>query len=951
MLRAVDRAIVGRHVSETGLNSPREADPTVRNDFDAAAAGFARAAALAQREVGRALFAGRQTATAEPELIAGRYQLGERLGAGAQGSVWRAFDGRLRRDVAVKTSHVDRSADVGQAQAWLRHEAKMLGRVPHPNVVAVFDIGIESGAKFGAESEGLVMFAVLEFVRGRTLSAWLAERVRTTAEINSLFRDVAAGLQAAHDAGLVHCDVKPSNIMVGAAGVAKLGDFGLAHAQRLMRARGDAHTTESHSQTDVGAAASTTAGPFGGTPNYMPPEQFTQQRVDARADQYALAATWFEALFGSAPHRGSNVLQLEEAKQRGAPRRPSDALSESAYAALVRGLSPDPADRYSSVAEFASAVAIGHRGRRAALVLGAAAGIVLVGLAATASSPRPGCSAEDLSDRVPKEIVSDVARGASMYEQQIAQRIATLWGAQSQARLEVRREVCQAKLPDPTAIACLDAVDRLTEQSVEPFEIRGHRQLEHALSVILALPDPRSCLDALPSEQAERLGAATEEEMIGVRQALSRASDLGTDVRPEDVIAMLDTIDRTSMSASVFANEIDLQRASALDELGRFEEAERIYGDVWNRSASGNSSLDATRAANGLARVVGYSQGRVEEGHSWIRHARSQLARFGDAPAYEAELLSVSATIYSYEGKHATAVVEVDRAVELGRANDLSEEMTMSWVQNAATMRMLAGDLDAAEINLREVLAWLEAEQGPTHPDVAQVLTTLAFLERKRDNDVAAASLLDRALQIYEVQPNRLELQIAKVETSRAALALDRRQFAAALESLGRADEIRIRLLPPEHPDLAAGVLMRLGALLDAGEIAKADALAQRSRDQLSAILRSESEAALQLEHTLSRIDALAGRPARALERLTAAIEVAQQRGKDSDMLARWCQQAGSLAGVVGDLDGATAWLDRAQRHFDAGKRPSDLGRGIDMLREVTTKALAARAADRSRGR
>ena len=171
------------------------------------------------------------------------------------------------------------------------------------------------------------------------------------------------------------------------------------------------------------------------------------------------------------------------------------------------------------------------------------------------------------------------------------------------------------------------------------------------------------------------------------------------------------------------------------------------------------------------------------------------------------------------------------------------------------------------------------------------------------------------------------------------------------LESLGRADEIRIRLLPPEHPDLAAGVLMRLGALLDAGEIAKADALAQRSRDQLSAILRSESEAALQLEHTLSRIDALAGRPARALERLTAAIEVAQQRGKDSDMLARWCQQAGSLAGVVGDLDGATAWLDRAQRHFDAGKRPSDLGRGIDMLREVTTKALAARAADRSRGR
>jgi tetratricopeptide (TPR) repeat protein/predicted Ser/Thr protein kinase len=188
----------------------------------------------------------------------GRYVLLARLGAGGMGVVYSAYDPELDRRVAVKVLRRTRTGD------RLRDEARAIAKLAHPNVIAVHDVG---------EADGEV-FVAMEQVEGATVRDWL-RAPRTTAEIVDVFVQAGRGLAAAHAAGIVHRDVKPSNIIVGADGRARVLDFGLAH-------------------TDVDASEGTIAG----TPAYMAPEQRRAERTDARADQFAFAVALAEALFG-----------------------------------------------------------------------------------------------------------------------------------------------------------------------------------------------------------------------------------------------------------------------------------------------------------------------------------------------------------------------------------------------------------------------------------------------------------------------------------------------------------------------------------------------------------------------------------------------------------------------------------------------------------------------------
>jgi|GEM_PF-3413536 len=213
----------------------------------------------------------------------GRYVLLARLGAGGMGVVYSAFDPELDRRVAVKVLRRTRAGD------QLREEARAIAKLAHPNVIAVHDVG---------EADGEV-FVAMEHVEGQTVREWLrtqragasgassasgstgastgssASTARSSSEILDVFVQAGRGLAAAHRAGLVHRDVKPSNIIVGSDGRARVLDFGLAR-----------------SEAEEGVIA--------GTPAYMAPEQKRGAKIDARADQYAFAVALSEALFGDA---------------------------------------------------------------------------------------------------------------------------------------------------------------------------------------------------------------------------------------------------------------------------------------------------------------------------------------------------------------------------------------------------------------------------------------------------------------------------------------------------------------------------------------------------------------------------------------------------------------------------------------------------------------------------
>ncbi|MDB5220048.1 MAG: Serine/threonine protein kinase [Myxococcaceae bacterium] len=247
-----------------------------------------------------------------------RYVIEAAIGEGGMGEVYRAFDDKLRRKVALKVLHPDLA--VPDAAARLVREARAAAAFAHPNTIAIYDLG---------EIDGTV-FLVMELISGAPLRAYIGDpSVPATKKLRWLV-DIARGLGAAHKAGLVHRDVKPANVMVSDDGVVKVLDFGLAKPVEAASLN-----------TDVGLVV--------GTPRYMAPELFTGIRADARSDQYAFGVTAYELLAGV--HPGSPMGAVPAALDTLVPE-----LGPTVARIIGRTLSRDPADRFASMNEVATAL-------------------------------------------------------------------------------------------------------------------------------------------------------------------------------------------------------------------------------------------------------------------------------------------------------------------------------------------------------------------------------------------------------------------------------------------------------------------------------------------------------------------------------------------------------------------------------------------------------------------
>jgi hypothetical protein len=266
----------------------------------------------------------------------GPYEAVERLGRGARGEVWRAHDPRLGRDVAIKLLLETRSSP--GALRELEREARTASALSHPNIVTVLDVALESSPPF----------LVLELVAGRTLASLVEAGPLPVPRALDLAAQVAAGLAAAHEAGLVHRDVKPANVLVTREGHAKILDFGLAVLASPVVAAPDDATIPGPTGTVPGSAV--------GTPAYMSPEQAEGRHVDFRADQFALGAILFELLTGRrAFARGSLVDTLAAVvreEPEPVPRLP-DPLDAPVRWVLARCLAKDPASRYAATRDLA----------------------------------------------------------------------------------------------------------------------------------------------------------------------------------------------------------------------------------------------------------------------------------------------------------------------------------------------------------------------------------------------------------------------------------------------------------------------------------------------------------------------------------------------------------------------------------------------------------------------
>jgi serine/threonine protein kinase len=266
----------------------------------------------------------------EQTVLFGRYRLLERAGAGGSAQVWRAIDEETGDDVAVKRLHPVVFADP-IARRRLEGESRALEALESPNIVRIRD-------SYVTDDEAAL---VLDYVPGSSLADHLALNGKlTVGETVAVVRDIAAALMAAHLAGVIHRDVKPSNIILSTDRRALLTDFGVARQETEDTLHGSATEVTGH-------------GFVVGSLRYMAPEQLRGEPATPASDQYGLAAVACQALTGSPPFDGATPVAIADAQAAGPPMLPG--VEPPLAEAIRRGLAIDPAARFPDVAGFAAA--------------------------------------------------------------------------------------------------------------------------------------------------------------------------------------------------------------------------------------------------------------------------------------------------------------------------------------------------------------------------------------------------------------------------------------------------------------------------------------------------------------------------------------------------------------------------------------------------------------------
>ncbi len=267
-----------------------------------------------------------------------RYALRHELGRGGMAAVYLAYDAVLDRSVAVKLLHPELSHDPS-FRARFRREAQTVAKLNHPNIVSVFDSGEE------VVDGRHVHYIVMEYVEGQSLRDLLhtgpAGRAMSTQEALDLTSEILLALQASHEMGLVHRDVKPANVMVTRRGAVKVMDFGIARALQ----------SSSTSMTQTGAIV--------GTPQYLSPEQALGREVDTRSDLYSVGCLLFELVTGLVPFDGDSALTIAYAHVQEVPRAPSalnPSVSPAVDGVVHRAMQKDPAARFPDASSMMRAI-------------------------------------------------------------------------------------------------------------------------------------------------------------------------------------------------------------------------------------------------------------------------------------------------------------------------------------------------------------------------------------------------------------------------------------------------------------------------------------------------------------------------------------------------------------------------------------------------------------------
>jgi len=839
----------------------------------------------------------------EPSAVAHFDVLG-RLGSGGMGVVYRARDRILGREVALKLVRPEHAGDAQARQRFLR-EARAAAVLSHPGIATVF----EASAEGDAEPR---LFIAQELVPGEPLSERVRRGPLPVAEALLLGVQLAEALGEAHDHGIVHRDVKPSNLMLTPEGRLKVLDFGLA---RLRAWVADVPTSELEAET----WSRTAPGLIVGTPAYMAPEQIAGDAIEATADVYAAGCVLYELLTGRPPHVGASTAEVLRRSLTETPRpvaqlRPD--VPPGLAAVVARALAREPGERFSNGRALAHALReaesrpagvprprapLGPTVRRAALAIALVAAVGVSAWLALGRGARPALAFRErdfvlVADAVngTGEPVFDLALKSAIETDLRQSRYVNVYDA-----AQVQNTLRMMRLPPDTRLDERVGRDLCRRAGVRALVVPRILRAGEAYQVGAALVEPST------GRVVEEVQASAQ----GREQVLLKAIDRLTRELRERLGESLDSIARTDppftqyTTSSLEALEV-LAVAARAATRGEFAKAERSYGEALRH----DPKFAAARASRGVLLIQ--FLGRPEEG-------KAELARalLDSDEGSKREHLHIRALNKQFVEGDLPGALEDNRFI-----SELYPDMMQPYNNSGRVLETLG--------RFREAAAMYERAHEKD-PNATVPLWNEYFLQVSRLRDPAGTERVARAL--VALQPDYanaahtlawsfvMQRRFAEAEEGmRATLKLDpenpyalpnlahlllRRGAAAeAVAVYRRLDQVGAearKQMSTDHDALCFGLALRAaGQEAEAVSVMRAAAEAMRARAGRKAMDPVD-------EVTLAALLAGAGRTAEARARLAHVEKPGEPKGETAAWLAR-------AYATLGETDRAAALYERA---------------------------------------
>ncbi len=718
-----------------------------------------------------------------------RYEQLERIGHGGMGVVYRALDPLLKRPVAIKVLH-----PTAGDQRRILNEARALARFSHPNIVGILDTG----------REGDEVFVVMDYVDGETLADVLSRKPSLT-ELMPFLEQAVEGLCVAHERSLVHHDIKPSNILISKAGVARIADFGLA---RLMQDG---------------------ASPIGGTRGFAAPEQLAERPCDARADIFSMTAIVYAATYGHMPPRVDAEVRVPTAAN----------VSDRLRRFLARGLATDPEQRPPAIRAWWADLRRAKRSR----LLPVTTSLAGFGLLCAAALWRPSADVSGpcaqarhfaWTDAAQTKVRNQLDSTRLPFADEVYRGVDAKLTAHGRSWRDVRDRACAAR--DYAALACLDTQQARTAGLVAWLGTLRVDEVQRVTRALSSLPEPELCADAPDESLSPELERFDED--VARAQALVSAGRYG---EGRELLEELELPTDTRRHASRLASYA-LTLARAFEQAGDYDAAAADFEKAYLLELLAGRDGLAARAASRLAALNASKLGDPLSAQRWLRNAAAAVSRAslmseedrGGIAVFRAQtLLSIGDVEGAWEARHLADSLlpprdrrRADLATVLAsirhRRGDMAgvveaqqsglaimrESLGESHPQVLAGMSNLAlgwfelGELDEAEQLFHQVLRHLDGTPEFLPETRTVALFNLANLRSAQGRYEEAVSLYEQTLELQEATVGIDHPKVAMTLTNLGNKLARLGRYEEALAMQYRALQLREAKLGPEHPHL-----------------------------------------------------------------------------------------------------------------------------------------------------